>query len=81
MSSRNKFRIVITAIILVFLSIALADSMHVFNTKPYVAVPHGNQIHYVPKNRDPSVPIDSFPLNPPGPGERITPKGKIIVVR
>lgn len=44
----------------------------------YRKVKHGNHVHYVHPNRSPDVSIGRFPTNPPGPGEYITPEGKIV---
>ena len=63
---------------LVFFGIVFADALGVFNTKPYTEVPHGDHVHYVPKDRDPDVPAGEFPTSPPGPGQRITPQGQIV---
>lgn len=60
------------------IAFAVIDSAGVFNKKDYVAVPHGNHNHYVPHDRDPDIPVHSFPQRPPGPGERITPQGQIV---
>ena len=56
----------------------MADSLGLFRKKPYVGVPHGNHVHYVPEDRDPDVPIDQFPMQEPDPGQRITPTGRIV---
>jgi hypothetical protein len=61
-----------------FFVLVMADTLGIFHTKPYNEVPHGNHVHYVPRDRDPSVPIGQFPTRPPGPGERITPQGQIV---
>lgn len=60
--------------------IAFLQSIGVFDTKPYFEVPHGSHTHYVAKDRDPNVSVSQFPTRPPGPGERITPQGRIVKV-
>jgi hypothetical protein len=79
MPSNKNRNLIIAFIIAVFMIIALLDSLDVFNSKPYRMVPHGNHTHYVPNNYDSNVPIDSFPTVPPGPGQRITREGKIVM--
>lgn len=78
MTSKNKLKYFFIAIVIVAAGFALADSLGVFNPKPYTAVSHGSHVHYVPENRDPNVGIDKFPTEEPGPGEIITPQGQIV---
>jgi len=79
MNKKQKRNFFITVIIAIVLILALLDSEEVFNTKSYRKVPHGNQTHYVPNNYNSSVPIDSFPTSPPGPNQKITPNGKVVM--
>lgn len=78
MSKKNLFKYIVIVGIVILAGFALADALGVFNPKPYTAVSHGSHVHYVPEDRDPDVPIGDFPTEEPGPGEKITPKGKII---
>lgn len=78
MTSKNKLKYLFIAGVVVLAVIALADALGYFNPKPYTEVSHGSHIHYVPHDRDPDVAIHDFPMEEPGPGERITPKGKIV---
>ncbi|HET6568410.1 MAG TPA: hypothetical protein VFG50_10635 [Rhodothermales bacterium] len=73
----KRSRIILIAVAVFFL-VVIMDALGVFDTKPYMEVPHGNHTHYVPRNADPDVPLDDFPMTPPGPNERITPEGKIV---
>lgn len=61
-----------------FIAFLFLESVGVFDDRPYQVVPHGNHNHYVPHDRDPDIPIDAFPTEPPGEGERITPYGTIV---
>lgn len=79
MKKNQKRKLVITVIIALILAFAFMDSLDIFNPKPYKKVPHGNQTLYVPKDANPSVPLDSFPTSPPGPNQKITPYGKIVM--
>lgn len=78
MSRKNIFKYLVIFGIVVLAGFALADALGYFNPKPYTAVSHGSHVHYVPENRDPGVPIGDFPTEEPGPGEKITPAGKIV---
>ncbi len=78
MTSKNKFKYLFIAVVIVLAAVALADSLGYFNPKPYTAVSHGSHFHYVPENADPDVGIDKFPMTKPGPNEVITPTGQIM---
>ncbi len=78
MTRRKKIRTLFIAIALVLAAIVVADSLGVFDSRPYREVPHGNHSHYVPHDRDPNIPISDFPTRPPREGERITPTGQIV---
>lgn len=78
MRTRNKIRILFVAFAIVLAGFVIADSLGVFDSRPYRAVPHGNHNHYVPDNRDPNVSVSDFPTSPPREGERITPTGQIV---
>ncbi len=74
----KRSRLFLWAVLLLFLGIVFADALGVFDTRPYTEITHGNHKHYVPRDRDPSVPLDNFPTRPPGPNERILPTGEIV---
>ncbi len=78
MTRKNILKYVVIVGIVILAGLALADALGVFNPKPYTAVSHGSHVHYVPHDRDPDVSIGDFPTEEPGPGETITPKGKIV---
>ena len=78
MKKRRRYRWVLLVIVLFFVGFVLADALGVFRQKPYVGVPHGNHVHYVPEDRDPDVPVNNFPTQEPGPNERITPNGRVV---
>lgn len=54
------------------------DALNIFDDSPYKAVPHGSHNHYVPQDRDMSVPLDAFPTEEPREGERIMPDGRVV---
>lgn len=78
MSSKNKWKYLFIAAVVVLALFALADALGFFNPKPYTAVSHGSHYHYVPHDRDPDIPIHEFPQQEPGPSERITAQGDIV---
>ncbi len=80
MTRRKKIRILFLALASLLAVVVVADSLGVFDSKPYREVPHGNHSHYVPDDRDPDIPISDFPTRPPREGERITSTGQIVPV-
>jgi hypothetical protein len=79
MSKRRIFILVVAA---AFGTFVLADSMLVWHDEPYIEVPHGNHVHYVPKGceDEEDFNMDAFPTTPPGPGEVITCDGQTVAV-
>ena len=78
--SRRR-RIGLLAVLLaaaVFFGLVLREAMFPFAGKPYLEITHGDHSHYVPKDRNETVPISNFPRRPPGPDERVTPDGDIV---
>lgn len=76
---RNRLKWVGLTILAIFIGLAFASSMGVFDNRHYFEVPHGSHTHYVAKDRDPNVDISSFPTRPPRPGERISPQGTFVI--
>lgn len=44
-------------------------------------IPHGDHVHYLPKDRNEDVSVSRFPTRKPESGERITPTGEVVPVR
>lgn len=78
MTAKNKWKYLFIAVVIALAGLALADALGYFNPKSYTAVSHGSHSHYVPDDRDPNVPINDFPQEEPGPGEKISPTGQIV---
>lgn len=78
MTAKNKWKYLFIALVIALAGLALADALGYFNPKSYTAVSHGSHSHYVPDDRDPNVPINDFPQEEPGPGEKISPTGQIV---
>ena len=74
----NWFRPVVIVVVGIFFLLAILSSLGIFDNKPYTEVPHGNHAHFVPKDRDPNVPLHNFPQQPPPPGMKIAPDGRIV---
>ena len=79
-SSRNRriFRWVMLVVGLIFFAFVLQRVLDPYGDAPYLEISHGNHVHYVPQDRDPDVPVGQFPMQPPGPGQRISPTGQIV---
>lgn len=56
----------------------MREVINPYRNQRFEKIPRGDHAHYVPKNRNPDVPIDRFPTRKPGPDERITPDGKVV---
>lgn len=69
--------IVIAAGIFLF-ALMMREVLFPFRGQLYVEIGHGNHTHYLPKDRNETVPVSAFPMRPPGPGERLTPDGDIV---
>ena len=63
---------------LFFFLAVLREAMDPFGDDPYVAISHGDHVHYVPEDRDPNVPVSRFPTTEPAADERITPDGRVV---
>ena len=75
---RKKLRWIILIIAGALLVLVMRQVLNPFGDREYAEIPHGNHSHFVPKDRDPNVPLSSFPTRPPGPNERILPDGRIV---
>lgn len=71
----RRFLIVVGIILFGFV---MREVLFPFQGQPYLEIGHGDHTHYVPKDRNETVPVSSFPMRPPRPGERITPDGDIV---
>lgn len=75
---RSRRRLILVFVAIVFLIIVMREVLFPYRGQPYEEIPHGDHTHYVPRDRDPGVPIGQFPTRRPGPNERITPQGQIV---
>lgn len=77
-SGRSYRRWIVVAVLLVLFGSVMWTVINPYRGQPYEEVPHGDHVHYVPKDRNENVPIGQFPTRPPNAGERLTPDGKIV---
>lgn len=75
-----KRRWIALFVVLLMLAYAMTDVIDPFGGEPYIGIPHGDHVHYVPEDRNPDVPLSSFPTSEPRSGERITPTGQVVPV-
>ena len=73
-------RWVVLGIAALFFGFVLYEMINPFPDQPYLEVPHGDHVHYVPKDRNPDQRLTDFPTTRPGPNERILPNGQIVEV-
>lgn len=71
-------RWILLTVAAVFFSFVVYQVLNPFPDQPYMEISHGDHVHYVPKDRNPDVPMNRFPTQPPGPNERILPDGRIV---
>jgi len=71
-------RILVTVVFLAFVVFVTYRVLNQFADQPYMEVPHGDHVHYVPKDRDDVVPLSDFPTQPPAKNERILPDGRVV---
>lgn len=77
-SRRPLRRWVLLVVAAVFFTFVMYRVLNPFPDQPYLEIPHGDHVHYVPKDRDRDVSMSNFPTQPPGPDERITPDGRVV---
>ncbi len=56
----------------------MGEVLDPYGSKGYMEISHGDHKHYMPEDRDPNVSVSSFPQTPPGPNEKISPRGQIV---
>ncbi|PEN14998.1 hypothetical protein CRI94_01520 [Longibacter salinarum] len=71
-------RIVVALFFVGLIVVVTYNAITQFADQPYMEVPHGDHVHYVPKDRDEDVPMSDFPSQKPAPNERILPDGRVV---
>ena len=79
--SRSLRRWILAAAALVFFGAILWTVINPYRGERFEQIPHGDHVHYVPKDRNPDVPVNRFPTRKPGPNERIMPDGQVVSER
>lgn len=77
-SGRARLRLFLMIMGAILLFLVMKQVLNPFGNNEYAEIPHGDHSHYVPKDRDPNVPISNFPRRPPAENERIMPDGRIV---
>lgn len=77
-SARRIGRWVVFALAAVVFVFVMRAVLFPYPDQPYQEVPHGDHVHYVPKDRDRNVPISNYPTVRPGPDEVILPGGEVV---
>jgi len=77
-SDRSYRKWVVTLGLLVIFSVVMWTVINPYRGEPYEQVPHGDHVHYVPRDRNEEVPMSRFPTRKPNQGERITPDGRVV---
>jgi hypothetical protein len=80
-SSRAWRRWIAGLVFLVFFGAVLWKVVNPYRGQRFEKIPHGDHVHYVPKDRNPDVPIGQFPTQKPEKDERITPDGEVVPLR
>jgi len=66
---------------LAFFGIIMWEVVNPYRNQRFEKIPHGDHVHYVPKDRNPNVSVSRFPTRKPAEDERITPKGEVVPIR
>lgn len=75
---RRVLRWGVVVLALFLFGLLVREVLYPFQGRGYMEISHGDHTHYVPKDRNDTVPVSAFPTRPPGAGERITPDGNIV---
>lgn len=80
-SSRSWRRWIAAVLLLVFFGAVMWTVINPYRGQRFEKIPHGDHVHYVPKDRNPEVPVGQFPTRKPAKDERITPDGEVVPIR
>ena len=79
--SRSWRKWVAAVVLLVFFAAVMWNVINPYRGQRFEEVPHGDHVHYLPKDRNPDVPVSEFPMQKPAKDERITPDGEVVPIR
>jgi hypothetical protein len=77
-STRIWRRWVAGGVFLLFFAWLMWTVINPYRGQRFEKIPHGNHVHFVPKDRNPEVPVSRFPTRKPSQDERITPDGQVV---
>lgn len=77
-SSRSRRKWVAAGLFLVFFAGLIWEVINPYRGQRFEKIPHGDHVHYVPKDRNPDVSVSRFPTRKPDADERITPDGEVV---
>jgi hypothetical protein len=80
-SSRSWRRWVAAAVLLVFFAVLMWEVINPYRGQRFEKIPHGDHVHYLPRDRNPDVPVGRYPTQKPDPDQRITPDGQVVPAR
>jgi hypothetical protein len=80
-SSRAWRKWVAAVVLLVFFGVIMWKVINPYRGQRFEKIPHGDHVHYVPRDRNEDVSVSRFPTRKPGTDERITPKGQVVPAR
>lgn len=68
-------------VLLAFFGALIWEVINPYRGQRFEKIPHGDHVHYVPKDRNPDVSVSRFPTRKPESDERITPDGNVVPVQ
>lgn len=77
-SHRSWRKWIALVVLIVFFVAIMREVINPYRNQRFEEIPHGDHVHYVPKDRNPDVPISRFPTVEPEEDERITPDGQVV---
>lgn len=77
-TKRRQFRLILSALAIVFVAVVLIDALDLFSNKNWSEIPHGNHSHFVPNHRDEGVTASDCPQRPPAKDEMLSSQCQLI---
>jgi hypothetical protein len=68
-------------VLLVFFGVIMWEVINPYRGQRFEKIPHGDHVHYVPRDRNQDVSVSRFPTQKPEADERITPTGEVVQSR
>ncbi|WP_103021077.1 hypothetical protein [Salinibacter altiplanensis] len=77
-ASRSWRKWVAAGLFLLFFGGLVREVLNPYRGQRFEKIPHGDHVHYVPRDRNPDVSVSRFPTRKPEADERITPDGQVV---